>query len=138
MRHTRDESGASAIELAITGMALLAAIAVIAIAGLFISAKDDVSNAAYAAARAASYATNPAEAQAAGVSAAQQALGNRDRSCATMTTTVDTSDFTPGGNVRVTIRCTTDIGSIAGLSFIPASKTFTATAVVPIDPHRVM
>lgn len=134
----RDERGAAAVELALLATVMLAGIIIVVVVGQFINAGNDVSDAAYAAARAASYTNDAASAQAAGTSAAQQAMTNRGNSCSSMTTSVDTSDFVPGGNIRVTVTCVATVATITGFGFIPGHKSFTSTAVVPIDPHRVM
>jgi Flp pilus assembly protein TadG len=46
----------------------------------------------------------------------------------------DTRAFRPGGQVRVTIRCTLDLGALV-LSALPGRTTLTSTAVVPLDTY---
>lgn len=134
----RDESGAMAIELVLLAPVLLLLCGIIVMAGDFRSAANDVSNAAYAAARAASYTNESTAAQNAGQLAAEDSMANRGAACASMTTSIDTSDFTPGGDIKVTVTCVANLAQITGFGIIPGHKTFTATAVVPIDVHRVM
>ena len=141
MRHmgrARDESGAMAIELVLLAPVLVLLCGIIVMAGDFRSAANDVSNAAYAAARAASYTSDPTAAQNAGQAAAVDSMANRGNACAQMSTSIDTSNFTPGGDIKVTVTCVANLAQITGLGIIPGHKTFTATAVVPIDTHRVM
>ena len=133
-RHS--EQGAIAIEMALLVPVLVAGLVIIVMAGEFVSAKDDVSNAAYAAARAAAFTDNPAAAQQAAITAASAALGTRGDECASLATSVDTRDFVVGGNVSVTVTCVADIASISGFPFIPGHKAFTSTAVVPLGAHR--
>lgn len=134
----RNETGAMAIELVLLAPVLVLLCGIIVMAGDFRSAQNDVSNAAYAAARAASSTSDPAAAQNAGQVAAQDAIANRGDACAQMTTSIDTTDFTPGGDVKVTVTCVAALAQITGFGIIPGHKTFSATAVVPIDIHRVI
>ncbi len=45
-------------------------------------------------------------------------------------------NFTPGGQVTVTVTCTVNLGDVTRLGPIPASRTFTASATEPIDRIR--
>lgn len=134
----RDEAGAMAIELVLLAPVLMLLCGIIVMAGDFRSAANDVSNAAYAAARAASYAPDLTAAQNAGQVAAQASMANRGSACTQMTTSIDTSNLVPGGDIKVTVTCVAALAQITGFGIIPGHKTFTATAVVPIDLHRVM
>lgn len=135
---SRDEAGAMAIELVLLAPVLVLLCGIIVMAGEFRSAANDVSNAAYAAARAASYTSTPGAAKDAGQRAAVDSMTNRGDACVSMTTSIDTSNFTPGGDIKVTVICVAALAQITGFAIIPGHKTFTATAVVPIDSHRVM
>ena len=126
------------METALCFPLLLAGLAVLAMAGIFVSAHDDVSNAAFAAARAASYTSSPAAAQSAGIAAAAAALTSHGKECASLTTSVDTTDFVAGGDIKVTVTCAANLATVSGIVFIPGHKSFTTTAVVPIDSHRVL
>ena len=127
-----------AIELVLLAPVLVLLCGIIVMAGDFRSAANDVSNAAYAAARAASYTNDPVAAQNAAQVAAQASIANRGEACAQMTTSIDTSHFTPGGDIKVTVTCVAALAQIISFGIIPGHKTFTATAVVPIDAHRVI
>ena len=48
---------------------------------------------------------------------------------------IDAGDFNAGGTVRATVACTADLSDLVGIG-LPGSKTFTFTAVVPLEEHR--
>lgn len=132
----RDERGAMAIEVVILTPALVAAIMVIAAGGRYVDARGQVNSAAYAAARAASLTTNQEAAVQAGTKAAEQSMSQRGLACVSLTVSVDAADFNPGGDVRATVTCVADLSDVVGVGAIPGSKTFTYTAVVPLEQHR--
>lgn len=125
-----------AIEVVILTPALVAAIMVIAAGGRYVDARGQVNNAAYVAARAASLTTNQEAAVQAGTQAAAQSMDKRGLACASLTVNVDAADFNPGGDVRATVTCVADLSDVVGVGKIPGSKTFTFTAVVPLEEHR--
>jgi Flp pilus assembly protein TadG len=96
------------------------------------SARIDVDAAAAVAARAASVARSPAAASTAATEAAAQALTGRSITCARLNVPVDTSDFRRGGSVTVTVECAVTLSDL-GLLGVPATRTVTASATVPID-----
>ncbi len=55
--------------------------------------------------------------------------------CRRLDIAVDTSAFTAGGRVGVTVTCEASFADMALLA-VPGSRTFTATAVEVIDVHR--
>ena len=55
--------------------------------------------------------------------------------CLTLTTTVDTTDFAPGGTVTVTVACEASMADVTLLG-VPGRRTFTATATEVIDTYR--
>jgi hypothetical protein len=125
-----------AIEVVILTPALVAAIMVIAGGARYVDARGQVNSAAYAAARAASLTTNQEAAVQAGTKAAEQSMSQRGLACASLTVSVDAGDFNPGGDVSATVTCVADLSDVAGVGAIPGSKTFTFTAVVPLEQHR--
>jgi Flp pilus assembly protein TadG len=131
----RDERGVMAIEVVILTPALVAAIMVIAAGARFVDARGQTNSAAYAAARAASLTTNQEAAIQAGTKAAEASMSQRGHACANLTVDIDAGDFKPGGDVRATVRCVADLSDLAGFG-IPGSKTFSYTAVVPLERHR--
>lgn len=131
----RDERGVMAIEILILTPLLVAAIMLIAAGARYVDARGQTNSAAYAAARAASLTSNQEAAVQAGTQAAQDSMSERGHACATLKVDIDAGDFTPGGDVRATVTCVTDLSDLVGFG-LPGSKTFTDTAVVPLEQHR--
>jgi hypothetical protein len=52
-----------------------------------------------------------------------------------MTTTTDLAAFRPGGQVRVSVRCTATLSSVA-MRGLPQTVTLTATSISPLDTYR--
>ena len=135
----RDERGSAGIELLITATASAALVLVVVAAGRYNDGQAQAHDAAYAAARAASLVTNPAEAVTAGRSAAADALANRGKSCQNLSVSFTGSNFTPGGQVIAEVRCTvslTDTGSVGTQLGLRPKTQFTQRAVVPIEKYR--
>ncbi|MGK2876881.1 MAG: TadE/TadG family type IV pilus assembly protein [Nocardioides sp.] len=130
-----DERGVMAIEVVILTPLLVAAIMVIAAGARYVDARGQVNDAAYAAARAASLTTNQESARQAGIQAARDSMTDRGEACSTLTVHIDAGDFEPGGDVTARVTCATDLRDITGFG-IPGHKTFTFTAVAPLDSHR--
>lgn len=124
-----------AIEVVILTPLLVAAIMVVVAGSRYVQAGSQVNDAAYAAARAASLTTNQQAAVQAGTRAARVSMSTRGPACADLTVHVDAHDFQPGGDVTATVTCVADLSDISGLG-LPGHKTFTQTAVVPLDEHR--
>lgn len=129
------DRGSVSLELVIIASLMLAFICFIVGLGRVSLAKQDVTAAAYDAARTASL-TRTGSPTAAGHHAAEQSLGDRGMSCASLTVSVNVSSYTPGGHVTTTVTCTARLSDLA-VSGLPGSKTYTATAVVPIEQYRV-
>ena len=132
----RDERGAMAIEVVILTPALVGAIMLIATGARYVDARGQIDHAAYAAARAASLTTNQEAAVQAGTQAAKDSMAQRGHACADLSVHIDAGEFTPGGSVRATVTCTADVSDLIGFNVLPGSKTFTFTAVVPLEVHR--
>jgi len=131
----RDERGVMAIEAVILTPALVAAIILIVGGSRYVDARGQANHAAYAAARAASLTTNQAAAVQAGKKAAQVSMSERGQACAYLKVDIDAGDFAPGGNVRATVTCIAYLSDLVGIG-LPGNKTFTFTAVVPLEQHR--
>jgi Flp pilus assembly protein TadG len=125
-----------AIEVVVLTPLLVAAIMVIAAGGRYVDARGQVNGAAYAAARAASLTRNQEAAIQAGTQAAEQSMSRRGLACANLAVSVDAADFNPGGDVGATVTCVADLSDVVGVGGIPGSRTFTFTAVVPLEEHR--
>ena len=131
----RDERGAMAIEAVLLTPVLVAAIILIAAGARYVDASGQTNHAAYAAARAASLTTNQEAAVQAGKKAAEDSMTVRGRACAELKVDIDAGDFSPGGSLRATVSCKADLSDLVGIG-LPGSKTFTFTAVVPLEQHR--
>ena len=124
-----------AIEMVFLTPALVACILVIAAGARYVDARGQTINAAFSTARAASLTTNQHDALAAGRRAATRSLAERGQACASLTVVINAGDFAPGGTIRATITCVTDLADLSGVG-LPGHKTFTATATVPLERHR--
>ena len=129
------ERGSAAAELVLVTPFLFLLLLFAVAAGRLVQGRLDVDSAAQQAARAASLARTPAAASAQAQQVAQAALAGQPVTCDPAVITANTSDFTPGGEVTVTVSCTV---SLSGLSLlhIPGSETITATFTAPIDTYR--
>ena len=133
---TARDGGSVAAE---TAIAIPVLVAVLVFAAVLIGRGADarlrIDDAASQAARAASIARTSSAATAAATQTVDQALAGVGAECPNPETTVDTSQFHPGGVVTVTVRCHLDL-SQAALLGVPVSKTISATASSPIDTFR--
>lgn len=133
-RAARDDGSSDALGLALLAPAAIALAVVIVFLGRGVDGRATTQAAAEAAAQAAAQERTPAAAD-----RAARAVGTRmlvdHASCASPTVDVDTSRFTPGGQVAVTVTCTV---STSGLELIapPRGRASSATAYAPIDPFR--
>ncbi len=134
----RADDGVAAIELAILGPALLILIALAILAMRIEVAGEAVDTSAHDAARAASISHNSAQAQAAALSAAHKTLSNDSLTCASLTVSVDTSQFArPLGQpaeVTATVTCVVDLSGL-GIPGVPGTRTMTSTFTSAIDQY---
>jgi hypothetical protein len=79
---------------------------------------------------------DPDQAASAAQSAAQASVQGAGAACGGMTASTNVSDFTPGGNVTVTVTCQVSYSDLLVLP-LPGSVTVTGTAVSPVDLFRV-
>jgi Flp pilus assembly protein TadG len=131
----RDECGATAVELVLMASVLVGFIMTVVGAGRFVDGRSQVNDAAYAAARAASLAPDLDAAREAGQKAAQESLAERGKACATLTVSLAGTDFRTAGHVNAEVTCQADLSDVVGFG-LPGTKSFTATAVVPIEQYR--
>jgi Flp pilus assembly protein TadG len=131
----RNERGSMALELVLLTPALIGCILMIAAGARIVDARGQTTDAAFAAARAASLTISQAAAVEAGEQAATRSLTERGPACATLTVHIDAGAFQPGGHVKVTITCLADLADLTGFG-LPGRKAFTATATVPLERHR--
>jgi Flp pilus assembly protein TadG len=134
-RRWRDERGSATVELVIlTPLLILLLLFVVAI-GRLAGARINVDGVAAQAARAASIARDPQAATSSAQQTAASALSSQHITCAHLAVSVDTTDFTPGGSVAVTVSCAVNLTDLTGLD-MPVTETVANRAVSPIDKYR--
>ena len=134
-QRARGERGSIAVEVAVIAPALLFLMLLVVYAGKVSEADGNVERAVADAARAASLRQHPADATRDAQIVAAANLSASGVPCLTLSTTVDTNDFEPGGTVSVTVRCEASMKDVTLLG-VPGHRTFTATAVEIIDTYR--
>jgi Flp pilus assembly protein TadG len=131
MRRTNHpEHGSAAVELVLVTPLLLVLLLAVAYAGRVMHAQTLVRHAADQGARAASLRQTPAAAAADGRAAVIADLTNSGVSCPTPQVQVDTSDFRPGGVVRVVVRCSTTSRGLGLLGLGPRAVGAASSEVV--------
>jgi|ThiBio_1000_plan_1041568.scaffolds.fasta_scaffold00444_22 Flp pilus assembly protein TadG len=132
---TRADAGFASLELVILFPVIVLMLLLVVGFGRLTHGRDLVQQAASAAARAATLDSNPIQAGTDAKQAAHDVLDQAGVSCSTFTVTPDTSDFGPGGQVTVTVTCTTSLSDL-GLVGFPGHKTLTASATSPLEQFR--
>lgn len=135
MTPRRDDRGATSVELVIVAPLLIMFLLLVVGLGRMALARQEVTAAAYEAARAASLERVIQEAADQGRAAARRTLADRGMSCAQLLVHIDTSNYRPGGQVRADVTCVSDLGDLL-VSGLPGSKTYHTSAVVPIEKFR--
>jgi hypothetical protein len=135
-----DDRGSSVIAIAGLAPILLLLIGAIAVGARVALADDSITGVAAAAARDASLADNPVQAEQVATRTAAATLAAQDLHCRKTTINVDTSGFAapPGtpASIHVTVTCVVSFADIA-LPGLPGSHTLTDSASSPLDPYRV-
>lgn len=131
----RTERGTIAVEVAVIAPAFIFLMLLVVFAGKVSEADGNVERAASEAARAASLRQHPSDATADAQAAARQNLLRAGVSCLDLTTSVDTSEFRPGGTVTITVRCRASMADVSIIG-VPGTRTFTARAIEVIDTYR--
>ena len=103
--------------------------------GRIVGAKNQVEGAAQDAARAGALRQDPGTARASATQTADASLDPAGLACASRDVTVDTASLHPGGVVVVRVRCVARLSDLTLLG-VPGSRTFSATAIEPIDTYR--
>lgn len=134
-RRVRDQRGTAAIELVLIAPVLMVIMLFVVGLGRMAHARQQLESVAADSARAASLERNTHLSAGAAKAAAQRSLGEAGVSCTGLTVNVDLGSYKPGGQVRVTVSCTTRLSDV-GLAGFPGSKTFTASSTVPIETYR--
>lgn len=134
-RNDGHEAGFASLELVVLTPVLLLMLLLVVGVGRLTHGRQIANQAAAAAARAAALDADPAQAQQDGQQQAHQILSQAGISCHSFTATVDTSDFTAGGQVSVQVVCVTSLSDL-GLVGFPGAKTLTASASAPLEQLR--
>lgn len=133
----RKEEGQAIAELVIVAPVLLLVVVLMISLGRIDSAEGDVESAARAGVQAAVVQDNPDDAQAQAVAAVASTLGTAGLTCPSPQVSTNTSNFTPGGSVSVTVTCVTSLADVS-VPGVPGTKTLSATSFAPIDPYRTV
>lgn len=131
----REERGTAAIELVLVAPVLIVVLLFVVGLGRMAHARQQIESVAADAARAASLERTTSQSAAAAKAAATTSLGEAGVSCTGLNVDVDLSSYQPGGQVVVTVNCTTQLADVA-LAGFPGSKTLSATSSVPIEIYR--
>ncbi|WP_298891665.1 TadE/TadG family type IV pilus assembly protein [uncultured Serinicoccus sp.] len=138
-RRARAERGSATLEIVVLAPVLLLFVVLVIFAGRWALAQQAVQAAASEAARAASIARSPGEANTSAAGAASASLTNQAVRCGTQSVAVDTAAFglpegTPG-TVAATVTCVVDMSDL-GMPGVPGSRTLTSTMTSPLDTYR--
>ncbi|MFE9424342.1 TadE/TadG family type IV pilus assembly protein [Kitasatospora sp. NPDC006697] len=132
-----DDRGSVAIEFVMWVPAAILFLAIAFVAGRIVMAGNAVDSSAAAAAREASIARSPGEAQTNARTAAEVALSDQKLKCASTSVSVDTSGFSAPlgtyGAVTVRVSCTVQLND---LGFSIGSKTVQSSFTSVIDRYR--
>lgn len=131
----QDERGVLSLELAIVAPILIALMLLMVGLGRMALARQEVNAAAYEAARTASLERVVPVASSQGRQAAERTLAERGLSCSRLSVDVDTSGYQSGGQVTANVVCVAKLSDLA-MAGLPGSKTYRATATVPIEQFR--
>jgi Flp pilus assembly protein TadG len=115
---------------------LLAALAMLAVmVGRLETASEEVTDAARAAAQAASLWPTVGQAYTAAEETASYVLHGDHMTCSPYGVTLDAGDFSPGGHLGVTVSCAVSYAQVA-LPGLPGSRTLTETVTAPLETYR--
>lgn len=132
----RGDGGFSAVEVVLLAPIFILLLLLIVVLGRMQQAGADVTGAARDGARAASLARSAPEATTAARQAVSDALAGQALVCqGGPSTAVDTSSFSPGGQVRVAVSCVVPLSDI-GFSAMPGNRAMTRQAISPVETFR--
>ncbi|MBW8174033.1 pilus assembly protein [Ornithinimicrobium sp. Arc0846-15] len=133
------ERGSVTVEAVLLAPAVLVLVFLVIFGGRWAIAQQAVEAAASEAARAASIARSPGEANGSASAMAGTSLSEQNVRCSSQSVGVDTSGFgAPVGTaaqVSVTVTCVVDMSDLAAPG-IPGARTLTATMSSPLDTYR--
>ena len=130
----RDRGAADALGLVLIAPAVIGLALLVVALGRGVDARAQTRSAAESAAQAAALERSPGAAEAAARRVAAAMLVDHD-TCAHPSVSVDTTEFGPGGAVRVTVECHASSRGIEAVQ--GADRRSAATAVAHIDDFRV-
>ena len=128
------ERGTMTVELVLLAPLLFALLAFIVGLGRAADARGQLTGAVRDAARAASLAPTPDAARTAARNTALANLQSANLHCRQPQVDTETGQFTAGGQVTVTIRCSLDLAQLV-MSGLPGRSTLTATSTAPLDTY---
>ncbi len=134
----RGERGSTSIEAAIVIPTVMIFILIMVAGGRIASAQSKVVTAAEAGARAASIERTASQARSSAAQVAAATLRGGDVSCSPDVSTSTGGFAVPVGqpaSVTTTVTCTVALGDLA-VPGLPGSRTFTSTAISPLDTYR--
>jgi Flp pilus assembly protein TadG len=131
------EDGSAIAELVIVAPILLIVVVLMVALGRVDSAQGDVESAARAGVQAAVVAPDASDAQSQATAAAQSSLSGEGVTCTAPQISVDTSNFTAGGWVSVSVTCVTSLADVS-VPGAPGAKTLRATSSAHIDLYRAI
>lgn len=135
-RRCRGERGdAGPLEAVILMPVLIGVFALVIAFGRATTADTDVEHAARVGARAAAAAQSIGGAQGRAREVVAASLADSGVACAGSSVAVGGS-MQPGGRISVTVTCVASMSDIAGIGFVPGSRTLSATATEVIDSRR--
>lgn len=135
MSSSSDDRGSVAVETAVIAPALVFLLLLVVFAGRVAQAEGDVRRAASEAARAASLEQFPEMATSEAERVVAANLSASGVACGTLDVDVDTSAFSPGGFVSVTVRCSASMEDVTLLG-VPGERHFVAESLEVIDRYR--
>ena len=130
-----DDRGSITTELVLVTPVAIALLCLVALVGRTASAREQVDEASRDAARAASLERDPFSATSAADASAAQSLTTAGFDCTATRISVDTADFTPGGQVSVRIECDVPLSDL-GLIGVSGVRTVESSAVSVVDTYR--
>lgn len=130
-----NDHGSFTVELVVLAPVLMIMALLSVALGRYELVRDEVAGATGSAAEAASMVASGGEAQPAAVAEVRQGIEGLGHSCSGLQVSVDTSNFVPGGSVRVTVVCRVDFSDLL-VPGLPGSAAVASVQVAPVDPYR--
>lgn len=132
-RQRRDRGGMS-LELVLMTPIFVAFLMLLAGVGRMVDAQSQIDGAARDAVRAASIARSAGDAGRLADIAGTASLREHNWCQGGPQVVTDVGEWGAGGRVSVAVRCTVDLGDLSFIG-LPGTKSFTGTAVAPIDTY---